>query len=157
MMILILPLSGHHERQGFDCGDEGLNQWLKQVARQHMAKGISSTYVAVESESSTAILGFYAISVAEITGENLPPVWQKKLPKKIPGFRIGRLAVSKELHGKRLGRLLLANAISRIRRIAMEVGGSIIIVDAKSSAVTFYQQYGFEQMRDHPHHLFLPV
>jgi len=30
-------------------------------------------------------------------------------------------------------------------------------VNAKPSAVGFYQQYGFEQMSDHPNNLFLPI
>ena len=156
-MVQILPLTGHHERQGFDCGDEGLNHWLRNVARQHKAKGVSSTYVAVEAESSTVILGFYAINVTEIIGENLPPSWRKKLPEKIPAFRIGRLAVVKDIQGKQLGSLLLADALSRIRRVALEVGGTIVLVDAKPSAVGFYQKFGFELLADHPRNLFLPI
>ena len=31
----VLPLAGSHDRQEFDCGRHELNDWLRQVARQH--------------------------------------------------------------------------------------------------------------------------
>ena len=36
----VLPLTGNHERDGFDCGRQELNDWLRQVARQHQDKGL---------------------------------------------------------------------------------------------------------------------
>jgi hypothetical protein len=43
-----------------------------------------------------------------------------------------------------------------VTRIAKEVGGIGLVVNAKLSAVGFYQKYGFEQMADHQLNLFLP-
>ena len=39
-------------------------------------------------------------------------------------------------------------------RIAQEVSGAGLVVNAKPGAVAFYLPYGFEPMADHPHHLF---
>jgi GNAT superfamily N-acetyltransferase len=156
-MTRILPLSGHHDKKGFDCGDADLNNWLQRVARQHTTKGVSATYVAVETETSAEIFGFYAVSVTELTGEGFPSGWRKTMPDKIPAFRIGRLGVAKKYWRQGLGGLLLANAVSRLQRIAAEVDGAVIVVDAKPSAIEFYRQYGFEQMADHPSKLFLPI
>lgn len=156
-MIAILPLTGHHDRKTFDCGNNELNHWLANVAQQHRTKGVSSTYVAVESDISTEILGFYAVSIAELRGDEIPPAWTNKLPQKVPVFRLGRLAVDNKHQGKGLGGKLLANAISRARRIASEVGGIGILVDAKPDAIGFYEQYGFEHLADHPLKLFLRI
>ena len=52
---------------------------------------------------------------------------------------------------------MLFDAIDRATRIASEVGGVGLVVDAKPVAVEFYQKYGFEQMADHPQNLFLPL
>ncbi|MBU0501455.1 MAG: GNAT family N-acetyltransferase [Gammaproteobacteria bacterium] len=156
-MTLILPLTGHHDRKGFDCGDAELNGWLRRFARQHSAKGVSTTYVAVETETGAEVFGYYAISVTELQAGDVPKQWQRKLPDKIPAYRIGRLAVAEKYQRKGLGGLLLANAISRLQRISSEVGGSGIVVDAKSTAIGFYLQYGFEQLADHPSKLFLPI
>jgi hypothetical protein len=51
----------------------------------------------------------------------------------------------------------LMDALDRVSRIAGEVGGVGLVVDAKPSAVGFYTRYGFEQMPDHSLHLFLPI
>lgn len=154
-MVQILPLTGHHNRSEFDCGNADLNRWFAQIASQQKVKGVSLTYVAVESKTSQEVFGFYSINPTEIKGDELPLNKRNKLPKKIPAFRIGRLAVAKQHERQQLGSLILANAISRIRRIAAEVGGVLVVVDAKEEAVGFYMKYGFEPMQDHPLKLFL--
>lgn len=155
-MVQILQLSGHHDRNAFDCGTPTLNAWLVTMAAQHRKKGISTTYVASESATSEMIFGFYSVSVSELRANEVPPGWKRKLPNKIPVYRIGRLAVSIAHQKTGLGSLLLANAISRLTRLASEAGGVGVVVDAKPEAVEFYQRYGFEQLADHPQNLFLP-
>lgn len=151
-----LPLNNKHDRKGFDCGDQDLNHWLMRMARQHRKKGVSATYVAVSSETSEEILGFYAIAITELINERLPGDLRKNLPDKVPAFRLGRLAVARTFQGRGLGESLLFDAIDRTTRITVEVGGVGIVVDAKPTAIGFYQQYGFEQLADHPFKLFLP-
>lgn len=155
--MLVLPLNDRHDRSGFDCGDDELNRWFAQVARQHKKKGVSSTFVAVADEASTEALGFYAISLAELVNADLPAQYRKRLPGKVPVFRLGRLATAKNHQGRRIGEFMLFDAIDRVTRIALEVGGAGLVVNAKPAAVGFYQQYGFEQMMDHPQNLFVPI
>ncbi|HEY5581373.1 MAG TPA: GNAT family N-acetyltransferase, partial [Rhodoferax sp.] len=70
--MLILPLNNGHDRKGFDCGDADLNRWFAQVAKQHKDKGVSSTFVAVDGQDSAQVLGFYALSLAELINADLP-------------------------------------------------------------------------------------
>lgn len=155
--MLILPLDDRHDRKCFDCGDADLNGWLRQTARQHKEKGVSSTFILVAHETSVEILGFYAISLAELANTNLPAQYAKRLPARVPVFRLGRLATAFNQRGKGLGEFMLFDAIDRVTRIAGEVGGIGLVVNAKHTAVGFYQRYGFEQMADHPQNLFLPL
>ena len=155
--MLVLPLNDGHDRKGFDCGDVELNDWLSQTARQHKEKGVSSTFVAVADETSAEVLGFYAISLTELVNSDLPAQYRKRLPTKVPVFRLGRLATEKRHQGKGIGEHMIFDAIDRVTRIAQEVGGIGLVVNAKQSAVEFYKRYGFEQMADHPHNLFLPL
>lgn len=83
--------------------------------------------------------------------------YRKRLPAKVPVFRLGRLATAKEHERKGVGEYMLFDAIDRVTRIAGEVGGIGLVVNAKESAVDFYKRYGFEQMADHPLNLFLSL
>ena len=152
----ILPLAEHHDRKGFDCGDADLNVWFSQVARQHKVKGISVSFVAVSNAMSAEVLGFYAVSLAELLNPDLPPQYRQRLPARIPVFRLGRLAIAEKQQRQGIGEYLLFDAIDRTKRTAAEVGGVGLLVNAKPAAVGFYQRYGFEQMTDHPQNLFLP-
>jgi predicted GNAT family N-acyltransferase len=67
------------------------------------------------------------------------------------------LATSKTQQGKGVGEFMLFDAIDRVTRIASEVDGVGLAVNAKPPAVDFYKRYGFEPMADHPLHLFLPI
>lgn len=155
--MLVLPLTKQHDRNGFDCGDAQLNSWFAQVAKQHKEKGVSSTFVVTATEMSEEVMGFYAISMAELVNDDLPAQFRKRLPFNVPIFRLGRLATSKTEQGKGVGEFMLFDAIDRVTRIASEVGGVGLVVNAKPPAVDFYKRYGFEPMADHPLHLFFSI
>jgi len=154
----ILPLTGNHNRQSFDCGQVELNSWLRQVARQHQDKGLSKTFIAIQDEEPTGICGFYALSLAEIDRRFLPEAYQKKLPQRIPGVRLGRLAVDLRYQKKGLGELLLVDAISRARRIHQDASVVGLFVDALDDyASAFYRHYGFLNIPDNPILLVYPI
>jgi len=154
----IIPLTGSHDRQGFDCGRQELNDWLMRVARQHQDKGLSKTFVAVREETPEKICGYYALTLSEIENRYLPAHWRKKLPLRIPGVRLGRLATDKGLQGKGLGQLLLVDALTRTRRIHLEAGGIGLFVDAMDEhAAGYYRRFGFVATPDKPLLLFFPV
>lgn len=157
-MMRVLPLTGSHDRQGFDCGRPELNDWLRKVARQHQDKGLSKTFVATGEDTPNRILAYYALTLAELENRHLPEDWHKKLPHRIPGVRLGRLAVDQHYQGKGLGELLLVDALNRARRIYTEAGGIGLFVDAiDERAAGFYRRFGFEACPDNPLLLFLPV
>ena len=157
-MMQVLPLTGSHDRQGFDCGRQELNDWLRQVARQHQDKGLSKTFVAIREDAPDRICGYYALTLAELENRHLPEAWRKKLPRRIPGVRLGRLAVDRHYQGKGLGELLLVDALTRARRIYTEAGGIGLFVDAiDEQAAGFYRRFGFVACPDNLLLLFLPI
>lgn len=169
----VLALTGNHDRNGFDCGVEALNLWLRQMALQHQAKGISRTFVAVPEDARetgaycatgytdlvpTSILGYYALASAFILADALTPKLAKRYPRQIPVTRLGRLAIRRDMHGQGLGRLLLADAVTRSRGAALSVGSAGIFVDAKNEdAARFYAGYGFTLCREQALKLYLPM
>lgn len=169
----VLALSGNHDRNGFDCGVEALNFWLRQTVLQHQAKGISRTFVAVPQDAPQAgeyraagygditensILGYYALASAFILADKLVPELAKRYPRQIPVTRLGRFAIRRDLQGQGLGRLLLADAVTRSRNVALSVGSAGIFVDAKDrAAARFYAHYGFTACKEQPFKLYLPM
>lgn len=156
--MLILGLTGNHNRQDFDCGRSELNDWLRHIARQHQDKGLSKTFVTVLENDPARICGYYALTLTEVDTRPLPESRRKKLPRLIPGVRLGRLAVDVRFQGKRLGELLLVDALERVRFIRQHAGVIGLFVDAiDDKAAAFYAHFGFEAFLDDPLKLFLPV
>lgn len=157
-MLTIQSLTGSHNRSDFDCGKPALNEWLLRTARQHQEKDISQTFVAVEASSPTKVLGFYALSACEVVTEELPDEVAKKLPRKMPAVKLGRLAVDRAVQGQGLGELLLMDAIHRTCNVREHIGAFALFVDAKDDeAVAFYAKYGFIALPDASSTLVLPL
>lgn len=157
-MLRIQPLTGRHDRSAFDSASAPLDAWLRQTARQHQRRGISKTFVAVADDAPSRILGFYALTACEVLTEELPPELARKLPSKVPGIRLGRLAVDRSSQGQGLGELLLVDAIERARRVLEHVGVHALFVDAKDDrAAAFYRKYSFRPLPGEPLRLLLPL
>ena len=159
-MLKIETLDGGHDRESFDCGVEDLNLYLRQIARQHIAKDIARTYVLVDEESRAPkpVLGFFTLSICQVFAEDIPPKWAKKLPKSIPAIRLGRLAVAEARQGSGLGKTILVEALYRTARASEIAAGIGLFVDAKDHQVAaFYAKFGFQEVSGTPLKLFLPM
>ena len=98
------------------------------------------------------------MTACEVLSEELPQDLAKKLPRKIPGIRLGRLAVKRSVQGQGLGELLLVDAIERARRVLEHVGVHALFVDAKDEqAAAFYRKYSFRPLPSDPLRLVLPL
>lgn len=161
MAISVQPLDPRHEVKKFDCGIEVLNDWLQRTARQHQEKNISRTYVIVDDESPADILGFYAITICEVSAADIPQQLAKRLPRAIPGMRLGRLATARDYQGNkelRIGETLLIDAMLRAKELSKHAGGYALFVDAKDErAAGFYKKYGFTPLQDDPLKLLIPI
>ena len=152
-------LSKHHNKANFDCGDEQLNNYLKNYAGQHTKQHMSKTFVVSPIDCIEQVLGFYAISAGHIAFEELPLKWQKKFARyPIPIARIGRLAVNQQHQGKGIGEYLLMDALYRCASLTEQIGLIGVVVDAKhESAKAFYKKFGFVELTHSPLTLVLPV
>lgn len=159
--IQFQALQDNHDTEGFTCGVDALDQWLKSIARQHISKGVSRTFVAVDpgkTATPAPILGYYSLTVAEIDTDKLPKDVAKKLPRRVPLVLIGRLATSLAARGQGIGVLLLVDALKRIVDVSENVGVSLTLMDAKDDkAADFYRHFGFVPLPDTPLRLVLPV
>ena len=153
-------LTKSHDRDGFDCGSEPLNLFLKQTARQHAERGISRTFVLVDEDAPAPkpIIGFFSLNLCQIKSESLSPPEAKKLPRDVSGIRLGRLAVAKTYQRQGIGKILLVAAMGKFIEIFNAAGGIGLFVDAKDQeARRYYEQFGFVALPSNELELFLPV
>jgi GNAT superfamily N-acetyltransferase len=146
------PISRSHDRKTFDCGDAALNGFLQRFARQNHELGASKTFLAVSDADQKTILGFYSLAPASLTYADTPETVRRGLARHdIPGFRLARLAVDRRMQGKGLGGQLIGAAVRRCLRVAADVGGVMLIIDAKNErAAHWYAGYGAVPLKDKP-------
>ncbi len=156
MLSRIELLDARHRRDGFDCGNDVLNDFLCHRAGQQQRRGFGKTYVAVEGEGAD-VIGFVTVSVGQVEVEALPT--RLKLPRHpAPMLRIGRLAVDKREQGKGIGQDLLVFALQLALEFSERIGLYAVVVDTKDArAAEFYRRLHFEPTLDDPLCLFLPL
>ncbi len=150
-------LSDEHDKQGFACGHELLDRYVRTQATQDIRRRISACFVAVESGTSQ-LTAYYTLAAASIPTPDLPTEVTKKLPRysTLPAVRIGRLAVDLKFQGRGLGGAMLADALSRV--LVAPPAVFALLVEAKDdNAVAFYRHHGFVPLSSYPRTLFLPV
>jgi hypothetical protein len=153
------PISKSHDRKSFDCGDGQMNDFLRHYARQSHEQNASKTFCAIDNAVPNRILGFYTITPSAVAHGDVPAPMTKGLARhEVSGFRLARIATDSRVGGQGLGGQLLASAALRCLRIAAEVGGVLLIIDAKSErAATWYASYGAEPLQGRPLTLVLPL
>ena len=153
------PIRKSHNREAFDCGEEALNEFLRRYARKSHELGGAKTFLAIDDSDNTTILGFYSLSPASVEYARAPEIVRRGLARHdVPGFRLARLAVDRKVQGRGLGGQLLLAAGRRCLLAAAEVGGVVLVIDAKNPrVVAWYASYGAVPLVDAPLTLLLPI
>jgi GNAT superfamily N-acetyltransferase len=152
----ILKLRPTHAIDGFDCGVESLNTYLKRFALPNQSAGGAQTYVA---ELGDDVAGYYSLCAAQVEFAGAPARLAKGMARHpISVILIARLAVDHAWHGKGLGAALLVDALRRILTAADIVGIRAVMVHAKDErARRFYEHFDFDPSPVDPLHLFLLI
>jgi predicted GNAT family N-acyltransferase len=149
--LWIVPLDGAHDRESFSCGVESLDRYLKTQAGQDVRRKANAVFVLSEQREPTRILGYYTLCAMAIAQGEVPEAARKHIPRYplVSATLIGRLAISKDRQGQRLGGVLLADALKRAFESASTVGSSMVVVDSlDESAASFYAAHGFVRLPD---------
>ncbi len=153
-------LADRHDRNGFRCGKESLNRYLRETAKGHLRKNVSITRVLVETNAAVPapILGYFILTTILAEAVNWPGVAKGLPAMPVPMVLLGRLAVSQDWQGKGIARLLLAAAREIAASSMQGTAGIGLAVDAADEElVTFYQKYGFHRIGADSLRLFLPL
>jgi predicted N-acetyltransferase YhbS len=154
----IVPLDKkNHDRKGFDCGVEALNNYLRLMANQQSVKDNSRTYILEDEKKAGAIVGFYTLTMVNIDLDTLPENLKNRHSQSYSAGLIARLAVDKHYTKRGLGAWLLVDALKKLVIASDVVGFPMVVVDAKVGAVSFYEQFGFTAFKDEKNKLFISV
>jgi GNAT superfamily N-acetyltransferase len=151
-------ITRNHDRAAFDCGDTDLNDFLRRYARQSHDQGAAKTFLAID-DNTNDILGFYSLAPASLAYHRAPEIVRRGLARHdIPGFRLARIAIDRTRQGQGLGGQLLLAAGRRCLMAAAVVGGTVLIIDAKTDrAAAWYAGYGAMPLVDAERTLVLPL
>lgn len=147
--LKIEPLGGHHDREGFSCGVDSLDRYLRTQASQDVRRKANGVFILVEPERPKTVLGYYTLCATGLAQGDVPAAARKHVPRYplVSATLIGRLAVSQARQGERLGAMLLADAVRRAHASASTVGSSMLVVDAiNERAAAFYEGNGFVRL-----------
>ena len=152
------PVAKKHNRADFDCGQRELKEFLRIYARQSHERGAAKTFLAIDDADCKTVFGYCSLSPALVEYARIPELaWRGLGRYDIGAFRLGRLAAHVDLQGHLGGQLLLA-AGRRCLRVAAEVGGTAMLIDAKDERVAaWYVSYGAMPLLDAPLTLLLPL
>ncbi|WP_418685606.1 GNAT family N-acetyltransferase, partial [Akkermansia sp.] len=145
--------------ENFSCGEIPLDIFLKEEIYSYREKGLSSIRFLINSDNNT-VVGFSAISPCSLPVKSIPPHLseQYQILFPLPCWLIGRLAVDKPYQRKKIGALLLFDAIKNILTHTQHGAGAGIVVDAKNEEVkNFYLKYHFIALPKRNLKLFLHI
>lgn len=148
-------LNEKHDLSDFDCGDDDLNDFLKNDALSQQNEKLNVTKLVMYDGK---IIGFSTlltdtILLKKIKNEKLQLKIKEKLKinknnKEISAVKIGRLAIGKEYIGNGLGSHILRNILKNLKEISEnKIGFRFIIIEGYAKAFNFYViNNGFEYL-----------
>ncbi|MBF0457836.1 MAG: GNAT family N-acetyltransferase [Nitrospirae bacterium] len=148
----LIRLSADYRIKPFDCGNADLNEFLFKDAVEHAKQLLAMTYLFENEDCTKAYFSVLNDSVRRLDADSLN-FFKKKLLHDIPhkkrsyhsypAVKIGRFAVHRDFHNKRIGRKMM-NHIKRFFLDSNKAGCRFITIDSYSDSVGFYLKNGFD-------------
>ncbi|RYZ36031.1 MAG: GNAT family N-acetyltransferase [Myxococcaceae bacterium] len=140
----LTAITSEDAASGFHCEEAALNRFFQQQATQQGRREENRTWVLHRPNDRIElplVLGFYSLTTTLVERSNLPAPIIKRLPDyPIRAILIGRLARDERCRGMGIGEHLLDDAHRRALRINADIGGLLVVVDAKNEkAAAFYK------------------
>ncbi len=129
----------------FDCGDEDLNEFIREDALNQMNAKISVTYLCRYKEQ---VVAFFILSAdaIKINLDDLEKFRDKDIHyKDFPALKIGRLGVCNPYQGRNIGTHLILLIIGQAFRLSKKIGIRYVSVDAYKYSVGFYKKKYFAE------------
>ncbi len=146
----LVRLTPQHNLSDFDCGDNDLNEFLKDNALLFTEQRIANTFVLEDGDN---IVAYFCLLNDKVSQEESSNNKWKKLKKEFPegkqfssypAIKIGRFAVSLKYKGQNYGTDLMVMLKDMLYRSTNYSAFRYITVDAYLSAIGFYEKNDFK-------------
>jgi predicted GNAT family N-acyltransferase len=149
-------LTTDHNLSDFDCGNEVLNDWLKNAAMRAQDADTARTFVWTQKDSLN-VVAYYSIAPTQILRSEVSG-GQSGGFSVVPAYLLARLALDSSLQHQGLGTDLLIDALETIVMASDTSSGRLIIVDAiDDAAADFYRHHDFVPVKGNERRLVMKV
>ncbi len=152
-MLRLVRLTDDYPLSSFDCGDEDLNDFLLNEAKEFQKKQIAYTYLL---EDDGKILAYFCLLNDKISRQDSSNSMWKHIKKEFPAekqfssypaVKIGRFAVDKATHCSGLGSQLMTSLKFLLQEKHVVSAFRFITVDAYINAIPFYEKNDFRLLK----------
>lgn len=150
----LVRLSQETELSGFDCGDEDLNSFLVEDAKNFLDKRIATSYI-LEDEGN--IVAYFCLLNDKISRQDVTNSQWKRIKEEFPerkrfgsypAVKIGRFAVSTQYKGRNIGSDLMNLIKGMLSENPNFSAFRYITVDAYVSVINFYLKNNFKMLSE---------
>ncbi len=130
----------------FDCGDEDINYFLKNLAISNQERKLSKTYTFCLKDSNE-IIGFFTLSASQLNTGDARIFGMDKVPIVL----LGRLGVDRKYKGKNLGTAMIRIALEKSVETSKIIACRLLLVETTIDMKSYYLEKvknGFEWFRD---------
>jgi GNAT superfamily N-acetyltransferase len=144
------PLAETDDRTPFDCGRDSLNTWFRRHAWANHIAGNSRVNIITDAASGR-IVGYVALSAAQIERAYLPKPQQRHRPDPVPATLLGQLAIETAYQRQGHAASLLLFALKTALQASELIGSMGIITHPLDDALRrFYARWGFQDLAFDP-------
>lgn len=141
------PALQQPEINGFDCGDNDLNEFLTKAEFVEYANYNSGDTVLVWQGHT--LVGYYTTGRAAFDTEDIkkrrglgPP--GRRIDEELPAIKIARLAVDRRHQRNGIGRIVVAKILDNVAR--KEFMPELVVVRANPRSIDFWEKCGFKSV-----------
>jgi GNAT superfamily N-acetyltransferase len=131
-----------HDREQFDSGERGLDEWLRKYAGQNRRRDTAATWVVADADD--VVVAYASVAMTAIDRSAAPEAVAKGAPDPVPALLLGRLAVDRRYGNLGIGTALTGHVLATAVELNEKAACRAVVVTAlNASARVWWERLGF--------------
>jgi GNAT superfamily N-acetyltransferase len=131
-----------HDREQFDSGEPGLDEWLRKYAGQNRRRDTAATWVVADADD--VVVAYASVAMTGIDRSAAPEAVAKSAPDPVPALLLGRLAVDRRYGNLGIGTALTTHVLATAVELNEKAACRAVVVTAlNASARVWWERLGF--------------